>query len=59
MATTEDRRGVGGTDDWKRELYEAARERTGELFSTISGLENDPLYAPDAVEGAFRAPSAG
>jgi methylmalonyl-CoA mutase, N-terminal domain len=50
MATTEDRRGVGGSDDWKRELYDAAPERTGELFSTISGLENDPLYAPDAVE---------
>ena len=50
MATTEDRSEVGGTDDWKRELYEAAPERTGELFSTISGLENDPLYAPDSVE---------
>jgi methylmalonyl-CoA mutase N-terminal domain/subunit len=50
MATTEDRRGVGGSDDWKRELYDAAPERTGELFSTISGLENDPLYTPDAVE---------
>ena len=50
MATTEDRRELGGSDDWKRELYEAAPERTGELFSTISGLENDPLYAPDSVE---------
>src|SRR3989440_414481 len=50
MATTEDKRDVGGTDDWKRELYDAAPERTGELFSTISGLENDPLYTPDAVE---------
>src|SRR3989440_5336767 len=50
MATTEDKRDVGGTDDWKRELYDAAPERTGELFSTISGLENDPLYTADAVE---------
>jgi methylmalonyl-CoA mutase, N-terminal domain len=50
MATTEDRRGVGGSDEWKRKLYDAAPERTGELFSTISGLENDPLYTPDAVE---------
>ncbi len=50
MATTEDRPEVGGTDDWKRELYDAAPERTGELFSTISGLENDPLYSPEAVE---------
>src|SRR5438874_7129344 len=50
MATTEDRSEVGGTDDWKRELYEAAPEREGELFSTISGLENEPLYSPDTVE---------
>jgi methylmalonyl-CoA mutase, N-terminal domain len=48
MATTEDR--VGGTEDWKRELYDAAPERTGELFSTISGLENNPLSTPDTVE---------
>jgi methylmalonyl-CoA mutase N-terminal domain/subunit len=50
MATTEDRPEVGGTDDWKRELYEAAPERTSELFSTISGLENNPLYTPDTVD---------
>jgi methylmalonyl-CoA mutase N-terminal domain/subunit len=50
MATTEDRRGVGGTGEWKRTLYDAAPERTGELFSTISGLENEPLYTPDSVE---------
>jgi methylmalonyl-CoA mutase N-terminal domain/subunit len=48
MATTEDR--VDGTEDWKRELYDAAPERTGELFSTISGLENGPLSTPDTVE---------
>jgi methylmalonyl-CoA mutase N-terminal domain/subunit len=47
MATTEDR--LGGTEDWKREL-DAAPERTGELFSTISGLENGPLSTPDTVE---------
>jgi methylmalonyl-CoA mutase N-terminal domain/subunit len=51
MATTEDRRGVGGgTEEWRRELYEAAPERQGELFSTISGLESEPLYTPDNVE---------
>jgi methylmalonyl-CoA mutase, N-terminal domain len=50
MATTEDRRKLGGSDDWRRELYEAAPERQGELFSTISGLENEPLYTPDRVE---------
>ncbi len=50
MATTEDKRELGGDDEWKRELYEAAPERQGELFSTISGLENEPLYTPERVE---------
>jgi methylmalonyl-CoA mutase, N-terminal domain len=50
MATTEDRRELGGSDEWRRELYEAAPERQGELFSTISGLENEPLYTPERVE---------
>ncbi len=49
MATTEGRRELGG-DDWRRKLYEAAPERQGELFSTISGLENEPLYTPERVE---------
>jgi len=50
MTTTEDRRELGGSDDWRRDLYEAEPERQGELFSTISGLENEPLYAPERVE---------
>src|SRR5213080_473111 len=51
MATTEDpRASLDGTAEWKRELYDAAPEREGELFSTISGLENEPLYTPDTVE---------
>src|SRR2546427_1122507 len=51
MATTEDpRAGLDSTGDWRRELYEATPEREGELFSTISGLENEPLYTPDNVE---------
>jgi methylmalonyl-CoA mutase N-terminal domain/subunit len=49
MATTKDRRELG-EDDWRRELYDAAPERQGELFSTISGLENEPLYTPERVE---------
>jgi methylmalonyl-CoA mutase, N-terminal domain len=49
MATTEDRRELG-EDDWRRELYDAAPERQGELFSTISGLENEPLYTPERVK---------
>src|SRR5919108_300414 len=50
MATTEDPRLTGPTEEWRRGLYEAAPERKGELFSTISGLENDPLYGPDNVD---------
>ena len=49
MATTEDRRGTDPTNEWRRELYGSKPERDA-LFSTISGLENDPLYTPDSVE---------
>ena len=38
------------TADWRRELYDATPEREGELFSTISGLENEPLYTPEDSE---------
>jgi methylmalonyl-CoA mutase, N-terminal domain len=50
MATTEDRDTLDGIAEWRRALYEAAAERQGELFSTISGLEVDPLYTPESVE---------
>jgi methylmalonyl-CoA mutase, N-terminal domain len=50
MATTEDREGVSGADEWRRELYDATPERDGELSSTISGLPNEPLYSPENVE---------
>src|SRR6476619_1014413 len=50
MATTEDRRATTPTDEWRKELYEAVPEREGELFTTISGLENDPLATPDTVD---------
>ena len=51
MATTEEPAGLeGNTGEWRRELYEAAPERQGELFSTISGLENEPVYTPETVE---------
>jgi methylmalonyl-CoA mutase N-terminal domain/subunit len=51
MATTEDRPEITSeTEEWRRELYEAAPERDGELTSTISGLENEPLYTPDNVD---------
>ena len=51
VATTGDRPGIESeAEEWRRELYDAVPERQGELFSTISGLENEPLYTPDTVE---------
>jgi methylmalonyl-CoA mutase, N-terminal domain len=50
MATTEDRGTDTATEEWKRELYDAVPERQAELFSTISGLENEPLATPDTAE---------
>ncbi len=49
MATTDREEETGGAEKWRRR-YEATREREGELFSTISGIENEPLYSPDNVE---------
>jgi methylmalonyl-CoA mutase N-terminal domain/subunit len=49
MATTEEPRTQNATEQWRRELYDATPEREGELFSTISGLENEPLATPDTV----------
>jgi methylmalonyl-CoA mutase N-terminal domain/subunit len=48
MATT-DREQTGAAEEWRRR-YEATPEREGELFSTISGVENEPLYSPDNVD---------
>jgi methylmalonyl-CoA mutase N-terminal domain/subunit len=51
VATTEDPRSrTSGTDVWLTELYESGPERQGELFTTISGVDNEPLYTPDRVE---------
>jgi methylmalonyl-CoA mutase N-terminal domain/subunit len=50
VATTEDPRADSATDRWKAELYDAKPERQGELFSTMSGIENEPLYTEDNVE---------
>jgi methylmalonyl-CoA mutase, N-terminal domain len=50
MATTEDPRSLSKTEVWRAEQYESSPERQGELFSTISGIENEPLYAPDNVD---------
>jgi methylmalonyl-CoA mutase, N-terminal domain len=48
VATTDKGEKTGGAA-W-RERYEAAPEREGELFSTISGVDNEPLYSPENVE---------
>jgi methylmalonyl-CoA mutase, N-terminal domain len=54
MATTEDPRAqLDSTSEWKQELYDASPERKGVLFSTISGLENEPLYTPDNVAADY------
>src|SRR4051812_9266508 len=51
MATTEDpKAGFDATETWRQELYQSTPERQGELFSTMSGVENEPLYTPDNVE---------
>ena len=51
MATTEGKQELGGgAEEWRKSLYDAAPERQGELFSSISGLENEPLYTPERVE---------
>jgi methylmalonyl-CoA mutase N-terminal domain/subunit len=49
VATTEPQKRTT-TDAWREELYEAAPERRGELFTTISGVENEPLQTPETVQ---------
>jgi methylmalonyl-CoA mutase N-terminal domain/subunit len=49
VATTEEPPKPKGSDAWREESYEAAPERQGELFSTISGIANEPLYTAEDV----------
>jgi methylmalonyl-CoA mutase, N-terminal domain len=49
MATAEERRRAHATEEWRRAVYDQKPEREA-LFTTISGLENGPLYTPDSVE---------
>jgi methylmalonyl-CoA mutase, N-terminal domain len=49
MAATSDGRRLDATEEWRRELYERKPERDA-LFTTISGLEIDPLYTPDNAD---------
>ncbi len=50
MAKTEDRDTSSSVPSWRESVYERAPERQDELFSTISGIEPEPLYAPDNTE---------
>jgi methylmalonyl-CoA mutase, N-terminal domain len=49
MAKTEDRPSSDSVEGWRRRRYGAVAERD-ELFSTISGVETEPLYTPENVE---------
>src|SRR6476469_6124349 len=49
MATTARPEVTGDARKWRRR-YEGTPERQGELFSTISGVENEPLYSPENVD---------
>jgi methylmalonyl-CoA mutase, N-terminal domain len=53
MATTEDRDAAESLDAWRANVYDRAPERTDELFSTISGIENEPLSTPENVEVVY------
>jgi methylmalonyl-CoA mutase N-terminal domain/subunit len=49
MAKTEDRGTSDSVGAWRENLYEQLPERD-ELFSTISGVETEPLYTPENVD---------
>jgi methylmalonyl-CoA mutase N-terminal domain/subunit len=49
VATTEPRK-QSSLGVWREELYDAAPEREGELFTTISGIDVEPLQTPETVE---------
>jgi methylmalonyl-CoA mutase, N-terminal domain len=49
VATTEEPRAKGAREEWQK-AYEATPQRRGELSSTMSGIENEPLSTPETVE---------
>src|SRR5262245_59224498 len=53
MATTEDRGAAESLAAGRATAYERAPERTDELFSTISGIENEPLATPENVDSDY------
>ncbi len=50
MARTEDRGTAGSVRSWRQNVYGRAPERSDELFTTISGLEPEPLHTPENVD---------
>ncbi|MBA2740963.1 MAG: methylmalonyl-CoA mutase, partial [Actinobacteria bacterium] len=50
MARIEDREASGSVRAWREGPFAREPERHGELFSTISGIEPEPLYAPDNAD---------
>ena len=50
MARTEDRGTSGSLEDWRGRLYGRTSERSDELFSTISGIDVEPLSTPETVD---------
>ena len=50
MATTEDRDAANSVGAWRENVYDRAPERSDELFSTISGVENEPLHTPETAD---------
>jgi methylmalonyl-CoA mutase N-terminal domain/subunit len=50
VARPEDRGIAGSVRSWRENVYGRASERTDELFTTISGLDTEPLYTPENVE---------
>src|SRR3954469_8380764 len=48
MATTRDRRRAHAPEEGRGALYEQHPEPDA-LFTTMSGLENEPLYTPETV----------
>jgi methylmalonyl-CoA mutase N-terminal domain/subunit len=47
MATTEDRGAADSAGAVRVKIYDRDPGRSGELLSTISGIENEPLYTPE------------
>jgi methylmalonyl-CoA mutase N-terminal domain/subunit len=54
MARIEDREGSSSIQTWRERTFERAPEREGELFSTIGGIEPEPLYTPENVDLDYR-----